>query len=107
MGNPQHKFCSRARRLFTKLKRGLYFDNQFCARSSYDNAANGVCAARLLLLCCCSCHATAADLVGIELGARQLQELGVEAAVLAALSQQAAARRMTLQLLPASQVNQA
>ncbi|KAF6252450.1 hypothetical protein COO60DRAFT_1644014 [Scenedesmus sp. NREL 46B-D3] len=49
-----------------------------------------------------SLHATAADLVGVERGARQLQELGVEAAVLAALSQQAAARRTMLQLPPAS-----
>ncbi|WIA39228.1 hypothetical protein OEZ86_005352 [Tetradesmus obliquus] len=48
-------------------------------------------------------HPTAADLVGIERGARQLQELGVEAAVMAALSQQAAARRTTLQLPPAAQ----
>jgi hypothetical protein len=59
----------------------------------------------LLLLCRCSCQATAADLVGIERGARQLQELGVEAAVLAVLSQQTAARRTPLQLPPASQVN--
>lgn len=58
-------------------------------------------------ICCfmrCSPHPTAADLVGIERGARQLQELGVEAAVMAALSQQAAARRTTLQLPPAAQV---
>jgi hypothetical protein len=43
-------------------------------------------------------HPTAADLVGVELGLRQLHELGVEGAVLAMLAERARVRRATVQL---------
>ncbi len=47
-----------------------------------------------------SMQASAGDVLEIELGLRQLQELGVEAAVMAALAEQARVQRLTIQLPP-------
>jgi len=43
-------------------------------------------------------HATAGDMIAVELGLRQLQELGVEGAVMGALAEQARVRRALVQL---------
>lgn len=43
-------------------------------------------------------QASASDMVEVERGLRQMHELGVEAAVMAALADQARARRAKLQL---------
>lgn len=53
---------------------------------------------------CSRSQCTAADWVEVEGGLRQLRELGVEAGVMAALAEQARARRLTIQLPPAVQV---
>eukprot|EP00877_Chromochloris_zofingiensis_P009451 jgi/Chrzof1/475/Cz01g17050.t1 len=47
-------------------------------------------------------QASAADVLEVERGMRQLQELGVEAAVMSAMAEQARLQRATIQLTPAA-----
>jgi hypothetical protein len=55
---------------------------------------------------CCSMQATAADLLEIERGICQLQQLGVQGAVLSAMASQAHNKRATLQLSAADLVRE-